>query len=82
MLSEKVRFEAQEEQELQTEWHHLFKRAQGYSELEIARKRDALERVMKPDTVMTLRRSLGEAGFSRVYQWFQGFNFVSLVAFG
>ena len=81
VLSEKVRFESPEEQALQTEWHHAFKRAQGYSELEIARKRDALDRVLKPDTMTVLRQRLCDAGFSRVYQWYQGFSFVSLIAF-
>ena len=81
VLSEKVRFQSPEEQALQTEWHHAFKRAQGYSELEIARKRDALDRVLRPDTAPLLRQRLLDAGFSRVYQWYQGFSFVSLIAF-
>lgn len=81
LLSEKVRFVGADEQALQTEWHHDFKRAQGYSELEISRKRDALENVMKTDSLERHRERLREAGFSRVYQWFQGFNFISLVAF-
>jgi tRNA (cmo5U34)-methyltransferase len=81
VLSEKVRFESSEEQALQTEWHHAFKRAQGYSELEIARKRDALDRVLRPDTAPLLRQRLLDAGFSSVYQWYQGFSFVSLIAF-
>ena len=49
ILSEKIRFGDGHEQALQTEWHHDFKRAQGYSDLEIARKRDALECVMVPE---------------------------------
>jgi tRNA (cmo5U34)-methyltransferase len=81
VLSEKIGFEDPCEQELQTEWHHDFKRAQGYSDLEISRKRDALEHVMKPDTLEQHRRRLSEAGFSRVYRWYQGFSFVSLLAF-
>ncbi len=81
LLSEKVCFEDSLEQELQTVWHHDFKRAQGYSELEIARKRDALENVMKPDLMSHHTERLLEAGFSRTYQWFQGFNFVSMIAF-
>jgi tRNA (cmo5U34)-methyltransferase len=81
LLSEKVRFESAEEQRLQTEWHHAFKRAQGYSELEIARKREALENVMQPDSLSRHRRRLLAAGFDRVYTWHQGFNFVSLIAF-
>jgi len=80
VLSEKIRFEDPVEQELQTLWHHEFKRAQGYSELEIARKRDALENVMKPDSLQQQRERLHEAGFKHVYPWFQGFNFVSMVA--
>lgn len=81
LLSEKIRFEDAQEQDLQTEWHHDFKRAQGYSDLEIARKRDALEHVMRPDSLPHHRERLLAAGFSRVYPWFRAFNFVSLVAF-
>jgi tRNA (cmo5U34)-methyltransferase len=80
LLSEKVRFETGEEEALQTAWHHDFKRAQGYSELEIARKRDALENVLHTETLARHRQRLLEAGFSRVYQWFQGLGFVSLIA--
>jgi tRNA (cmo5U34)-methyltransferase len=81
VLSEKIRFESEQEQALQTEWHHDFKRAQGYSELEIARKRDALENVMKPDSLARHSERLLQAGFNGVYPWFQAFNFISLVAF-
>ena len=81
LLSEKVRFESAEEQRLQTEWHLDFKRAQGYSELEIARKREALEHVLKPDSLPQHHQRLMETGFDRVFQWYQGFNFVSLIAF-
>jgi len=81
VLSEKIRFEDPLEQELQTHWHHEFKRAQGYSELEIAGKRDALENVMKPESMQQHRLRLKKSGFSKVYPWFQGFNFISMVAF-
>jgi len=81
LLSEKIRFETDLEQVLQTTWHHDFKRAQGYSDLEISRKRDALENVMKPDSLRHHRARLLEAGFSSVHPWFQVFNFRSLVAF-
>lgn len=80
ILSEKISFRDQEEQRLQDEWHHDFKRAQGYSELEIARKRDALERTLRPETLETHIERLGEAGFSQSYRWFQCFNFTSIVA--
>ena len=80
LLSEKVRFETSGEEALQTAWHHDFKRAQGYSDLEIARKRDALENVLQTESLARHRQRLLEAGFSRVYQWFQGFSFASLIA--
>jgi tRNA (cmo5U34)-methyltransferase len=81
LLSEKIRFEEPLEQSLQTAWHHDFKRAQGYSELEISRKRDALENVLQPESLPEHRDRLRAAGFSAVYPWFQAFNFISLVAF-
>ena len=81
ILSEKVRFQDEVEQALQTTWHHDFKKTQGYSELEIAQKRDALENVMKPDSMEQHRDRLKSVGFERVSPWFQGFNFVSMVAF-
>jgi len=80
ILSEKVRFEDSIEHQMQTDWHHDFKRAQGYSDLEIARKRDALENVMIPDSLQQHHQRLKQAGFGHSYQWFQGFNFVSLLA--
>jgi tRNA (cmo5U34)-methyltransferase len=81
VLSEKIRFEDDVEQTLQTTWHHDFKKAQGYSELEIAQKRDALENVMKPDSMEQHHARLKSVGFKRVSPWFQGFSFVSMVAF-
>lgn len=81
VLSEKIVFDDPAEQALQASCHLDFKRAQGYSELEIARKRDALENVMKPDSLPLHKERLQKAGFKRNYLWFQGFNFISLIAF-
>lgn len=81
MLSEKIAFDDPEEQALLEAWHHDFKRTQGYSDLEIARKRDALEHVMIPESLERHRQRLGSAGFGRTVLWYQGFNFVSLLAF-
>lgn len=80
LLSEKLRFEDAFQQGLLDELHRDFKRANGYSELEIAQKRSALENVMQPDSLETHRRRLHGAGFSRVVPWFQCFNFASLIA--
>ncbi|MCF6264828.1 MAG: carboxy-S-adenosyl-L-methionine synthase CmoA [Xanthomonadales bacterium] len=80
LLSEKISFSDPQNQQLQTEWHHDFKRSQGYSDLEIANKRNALENVLIPETLETHRERLGQAGFTTVIPWFQCFNFISLVA--
>lgn len=57
-----------------------FKRGQGYSEIEIAKKREALENVLIPFSIDENRALLSNAGFARVETFFQWFNFVSFVA--
>lgn len=80
ILSEKIAGEDAAADGLLTDMHHAFKRANGYSDLEISRKRSALENVLVPETLETHRKRLSEAGFARADLWFQCFNFVSLVA--
>lgn len=80
ILSEKVRFEDQHLDELLSEIHHDFKRAHGYSDLEISQKRTALENVLIPETIAVHRDRLTEAGFASVDVWFQCFNFMSMLA--
>lgn len=80
VLSEKVTFEDPHLDELNIALHHEFKRANGYSDMEIAGKRAALENVLLPETLATHKQRIGEAGFSSCDVWFQCFNFASLVA--
>ena len=80
VLSEKVSFEDPHLDELNIDLHHQFKRANGYSELEVARKRQAIENVLLPETLARHRRRIAEAGFSSCDVWFQCFNFASLIA--
>lgn len=80
ILSEKLAFEDVRQQALQTEMHHLFKKAQGYSELEISQKRTALENVLVPETFAAHKQRLLTVGFSSVEVWFQYFNFASMIA--
>ncbi len=63
------------------ERYHDFKRANGYSELEISQKRTALENVLVPDTLEAHHARLARAGFPRSLTWFQYLNFASLIAF-
>ncbi|MDH4018060.1 MAG: carboxy-S-adenosyl-L-methionine synthase CmoA [Xanthomonadales bacterium] len=81
IISEKICFEDVQEQTDQTTWHHDFKRAQGYSDLEIAQKRNALEDVLRPETEASHFQRLQQAGFPRYHRWFQCFSFVSYIAF-
>lgn len=80
VLSEKIALPEPQMQHLFTEMHHAFKKAQGYSELEISQKRTALENVLLPEPVSTHVQRLETAGFQPVNTWFQCFNFVSLLA--
>ena len=61
--------------------HREFKKANGYSDLEISQKRSALERVMVLDTKEQHLERLSSVGLVRGQQWFQSLNFRSFVAF-
>ena len=80
ILSEKIAFEAEGRQPFHDGLHHDFKRANGYSDLEISQKRTALERVLIPETLPCHQKRLQGAGFDFSELWFQCFNFASLVA--
>jgi tRNA (cmo5U34)-methyltransferase len=60
--------------------YHRFKRERGYSELEISRKREALENILVPFTIGENRMLLQNTGFEPVTPFFQWFNFSSFVA--
>jgi len=80
ILSEKLTMPDAEMNELMVNLHHDFKRSQGYSGLEIAQKRDAIDNVLIPETAEVHRTRLTEAGFSRSSVWFQCLNFASFIA--
>lgn len=80
LLSEKIKLADERIDELCIDLHHEFKRSQGYSALEIARKRDALVGVLRPEPIQAHRDRLSAAGFSASEVWYQAFNFCSLVA--
>jgi tRNA (cmo5U34)-methyltransferase len=80
VLSEKVVFTDEPHQQLMTELYHNFKRANGYSDLEIAQKRTALEAVMRPETLEVHKQRLKKVGFNSADTWFQCMTFASLIA--
>ncbi|MGF1714083.1 carboxy-S-adenosyl-L-methionine synthase CmoA [Photobacterium chitinilyticum] len=80
ILSEKYIFDDERSHELLIDLHHDFKRANGYSELEISQKRSAIENVMRPDSIDTHKQRFADIGFSSSEVWFQCFNFGSMFA--
>jgi len=80
LISEKIAFESPEQHRLLIDLHHDFKRAHGYSDLEIAQKRNALENRLIPETLSVHCQRLQDVGFQQVIPWFQCFNFVSILA--
>lgn len=80
ILSEKVVFQDQQHDQLMIDLYHNFKRANGYSDLEIAQKRTALENVLIPETLDSHRQRMKKVGFHSCDVWFQCFNFASMIA--
>lgn len=80
VLSEKVLDEDDEVEKLLVAMHDEFKRQNAYSDLEISRKRTALENVLIPETISMHRTRLENAGFRHVGIWLRQFNFVSIIA--
>lgn len=80
ILSEKICFEDDRYNQLMIDLHHQFKRDNGYSDMEIANKRNALEHVLLPETKSTHQTRLHDCGFSHIDAWFQCYNFTSLIA--
>jgi tRNA (cmo5U34)-methyltransferase len=81
ILSEKVKGERTDHDELLIHLHHNFKRDNGYSDLEISQKRTALENVMLLDTQSQHFARFDAAGFDSYTEWYRCFNFSSMLAF-
>jgi len=80
VLSEKVADDDPAIESLLIDLHHEFKRANAYSELEIARKRTALENVLIPEPTGAHLDRLLDAGFEHRGVWLKHYNFLSIVA--
>jgi len=80
ILSEKLQFSDDRQNELHTDMHHIFKKANGYSNLEISQKRLALDNILLPETLADHQSRLRHIGFDSSEVWFQYFNFASILA--
>lgn len=74
-LSEKLSHPHRDMEELKTDLYYDFKRKNGYSELEISQKREALENVLFPLTDKEHLDNLADSGFTQYDQIFKWVNF-------
>ena len=80
LLVEKVLGENSTFNRLFIKHYYEFKRRNGYSELEIAQKREALENVLVPYRLEENKALLRRVGFRHVDVFFKWYNFCALVA--
>lgn len=80
IFSEKVVFEDKVLDKEMIDIYYDYKKAQGYSEYEIAQKREALENVLIPFTIQENIQMCKDAGFSKIETVFQWANFVTFIA--
>lgn len=80
IFSEKIVFEDNVLNKQMIDLYYDFKRKQGYSDFEIAQKREALENVLIPYTEAENRAMLKHAGFDTIETVFKWGNFATFVA--
>ncbi len=79
IFSEKVVFENKVLDKQMIDIYYEYKKEQGYSEYEIAQKREALENVLIPFTIKENSQMCKDAGFTKIETVFQWANFVTFV---
>ena len=80
IISEKIHFDDAVMQNQITKLHMDFKKENGYSELEIANKRQAIENVLITETKEQHLNRLRDCGFVETSCFFQCLNFVSFLS--
>lgn len=80
LLTEKIIHADKRIDALQTMFYTSFKLENGYSDLEISQKREALDKALIPDTLDIHKKRILNAGFTKVELWLRWFNFSSLIA--
>ena len=79
IFSEKVVFDDKKLDKHMIDIYYEYKKEQGYSEYEIAQKREALENVLIPFTIEENIQMCKDAGFKNIDTVFQWANFVTFV---
>jgi tRNA (cmo5U34)-methyltransferase len=80
LLVEKVLGEHSTFNRLFIDHYYEMKRRKGYSDMEIARKREALENVLIPYRLEENKRLLRRVGFQHVDVFFKWYNFCGIIA--
>ena len=80
ILSEKTHFDNKYRNQTLLNLHHNFKFKNGYTKMEISRKRDALEGVLVTDLEKCHRQRLSEIGFKEIRKVMSNLNFFTLIA--
>jgi tRNA (cmo5U34)-methyltransferase len=75
ILSEKIHFDNRFETNRVFKTHHRFKSANGYSDMEIASKRDSLDGVLITEREKDHIKRATNSGFSRVEKILSNLNF-------
>ncbi len=81
IVSEKVANADPELHNFYDSTHLAWKKANGYSDLEVSQKRTALENVMRIDTEEEHHQRFAQAGFSKVVQWYRCMNWASFLVY-
>jgi len=81
LMSEKLITENKKLNKIMIDLYYDFKKEMGYSEYEIAQKREALENVLIPYTMNENLQMLQNAGFKDVEIIFRWNNFATFIAF-
>ncbi len=81
LMSEKLITENKKLNKIMIDIYYEYKKEMGYSEFEIAQKREALENVLIPYTMIENIEMLKNAGFKEVEVIFRWNNFATFIAF-
>ncbi|MCH2174212.1 MAG: carboxy-S-adenosyl-L-methionine synthase CmoA [Lentisphaeria bacterium] len=81
IFTEKICHSQEQIQDLLTSQYYDFKRRNGYSEMEIAQKREALENFLRPFTMEQNLLMLKDAGFHHCEIILKTYTFATIIAF-
>ncbi|NQZ60390.1 MAG: hypothetical protein HRT88_23330 [Lentisphaeraceae bacterium] len=79
--SEKLKQQSERVENFNTQTYENFKAGNGYSDLEIANKRQALENILVPGSLDENISQLTDAGFEETETIFKWLNFATFAAF-